>query len=196
MNLMKSKSNIKLAMSSSAFSGFEVDIQKDVVILSIARAVLYVAKKEGKKSSIYLDERKVYYDTNNPSIGKIEALIEAFISKFDSMESGIKRREFASIICFKEKANDIYIKTLIDKRFDNNFNLEIFAINLIVSRFIDRAGLSDRKRISTSRIMEFVDFNFINFVSATMASYFDTDDFVKEYTAASIVCEEIQQLKH
>lgn len=85
---------------------------------------------------------------------------------------------------------------MIDKRFNNDFNLEIFAINLLISRFIDRVGLFDMNRKSTSAIMKLVDFNFLNIVSKSMVSYFNTDDFHKEYSAARIVCEKIQKLSH
>lgn len=196
MNSMPAKKPTVIKKSKAAFSNYEYNIQKDIVILSIVRAVLLIAKTEGNQSSLYVDPKKVYYDRNDEIINHLEANTRKFITEYDNMESRIKKRDFLSIINFKKKANDIYIVTLIDKRFNNDFNLEIFAIDLLISRFIDRVGLCDMKRKSTSTIMKFVDFNFLNIVSKAMVSYFNTDDFHKEYSAASIVCEKIQKLSH
>jgi hypothetical protein len=193
---MRTNKPAVIKKSIAAFTNYEYNIQKDIVILSIVRAVLLIAKTEGNQSSLYVDPKKVYYDRNDELINHLEANTRKFIDEYDNMESRIKKRDFLSIINFKKKANDIYIVTLIDKRFNNDFNLEIFAINLLISRFIDRVGLFDMKRKSTSTIMKFVDVNFLNIVSKAMISYFNTDDFTKEYNAASIVCEKIQKLSH
>lgn len=190
-NILKPTSGKKKMYS---YSTLEIEHHRDIAIISIVSSIFMVVLKEGTKNSIYEDSRKVFYDSGDESIDKLRHGLFKYFKEFKNYEISQKKRDSISINVFKKKANDIYSNTVCRKRFSKDFSLEIFAMDILIARFVDRRGFENIKRTPLSSIKKFVSHEIYNLISNALVKYLKTDDFKMEYLAARLVVHGITKL--
>lgn len=168
------------------FTTSENDYHKDITLISIAAAIFTVATMaDHKDTGIITVDKEKYKD----EIKMIDNELNQFIKQYHFLINGLKQRELANIQKIKDISKKIYTNILIQERFHKNFNLEMFAVNILFARF------TEQRRKPNLSLSYFMDKQRLKTIIDTTSKCTNIDDFEKEYEAATLLWQQVQEIK-
>ena len=169
------------------FTTSEIDYHKDITLISIANAIFTVAIMEDAEDlGIFVVDKEKYKD----EIKMINEQLATFIKQYHFLINGLKKRDLSNVQKIKDISKQIYTNILVQEKYHKNFNLEMFAVNILLVRF------GDQKRKLNSSLSYFMDKQRLKtIIDTTCKCTTIKDDFDAEYEAAAKLCEEIQEIK-
>lgn len=168
------------------FTTSENDYHKDITLISIANAIFTVAIMENTEDlGIFVIDKEKYKD----EIKMIDEQLASFIKQYHFLINGLKQRELANVQKIKDISKKIYTNILVQEKFHKNFNLEMFAVNILFARF------TEQRRKPNLSLSYFMDKQRLKTIIDTTSKCTNIDDFENEYEAATLLCKQVQEIK-
>lgn len=168
------------------YTSSEIAYHKDIALIAIANAIFTVSTiADSEELGIFVLDKEKYKD----EIKDVNNELFSFIEKYHFLINGLKQRDLANIQKIKDAAKSIYSDILSKEEYHKYFNLEMFAINILMCNFID-----SKNKISNS-LSHFMDKQRLKKIIDITCKCTGKDDFIAEYKAAMELCKKVKEIQ-